>query len=158
MVRRETFDEIGLFNERFFVAGDLEFYNRVAERFHFARNRSILLDVRAHEGSLTSHSLTPLRYMREEIEILPFYRRHLGEEKYREMLAWRARHRGADHAKFILRCAFQGKIGEAVEASRLLSQAHNLPLCVWYALGQKLRQHVARGTPNRERSEAGIPR
>ena len=56
MVRRHVFDEVGIFDERFFVAGDLEFYNRVAEHFGLARNRTILLDVRAHGGSTTSKS------------------------------------------------------------------------------------------------------
>ena len=81
--------------------------------------------------------------MREEIEILPFYRRHLGGKKYREMIARRSRHRGADHAKFILRCAFEGKIGRAVEACRLLSQVHNLPLCIWYAADQKVAEYAS---------------
>jgi GT2 family glycosyltransferase len=147
MVHRQVFDEVGLFDERFFVAGDLEFYNRVAERFEVVRNRNILHDVRAHNRSATANPLTPLRYMREEIEILPFYRRHLGEEKYREVMAWRARHRGADHAKFILRCVFERKIGRAVEACRLLSQIHNLPLCIWCAAEQKVREYTSRGKP-----------
>jgi glycosyltransferase involved in cell wall biosynthesis len=147
MVHRHVFDEVGIFDERFFVAGDLEFYNRVAERFELVRNRTILHDVRGHSRSATSNPLTPLRYMREEIEILPFYRRHLGENKYREVIAWRARHRGAAHAKFILRCAYEGKIGSAVEACRLLSQSYNLPLCIWHAAGQKVGEYARRGKP-----------
>jgi glycosyltransferase involved in cell wall biosynthesis len=145
MVQRHVFAEVGVFDERFLVAGDLEFYNRVAERFELIRNRTILHDVRGHSGSATSNSCSPLRYMLEEIEILPFYRRHLEEEKYRDAMAWRARHRGADHAKFILRCAFEGKIGRAVEGSRLLSQIHNLPLCIWHAAGQKVAEYARRG-------------
>src|SRR5262249_15277737 len=76
MVTRKVLDDVGLFDDRFAVAGDLEFYNRVAERFLLARNRKLLLDVRTHGGSATSDSGTPIKYMREEIEILPFYRRH----------------------------------------------------------------------------------
>ncbi len=147
MVHRHVFDEVGIFDERFFVAGDLEFYNRVAERFELVRNRTILHDVRTHSGAATSNPRTPLLYMREEIEILPFYRQHLGEKMYREVIAWRARHRGADHAKFILRRMFEGNIGRAIEACRLLSQIHNLPLCIWYAAGQKVGEYTRRGKP-----------
>jgi len=94
-----------LFDERYRVAGDIEFYNRVAERFLFARNRKLLLDVRVHGGSVTSSSLAPIRYMQEEIDLLRFYRTHLGELGYREMISRRSRNRGADHAKYIIRPA-----------------------------------------------------
>lgn len=150
MVRRHVFDKVGFFDERFSVAGDLEFYNRVAERFAVVRNRAVLHDVRAHADSATSNYLSPLRYMREEIEILPYYRRHLGEEEYRQAIAWRARHRGADHAKFILRCASEGKMGRAIEASRLLAQTHNLPVCMWHAAKQKLGEIIFGATPRSE--------
>ena len=150
MVRRDVFDQVGLFDERFFVAGDLEFYNRVAERFEIVRNKAVLHDVRAHNGSASSNPLSPIRYMREEIEILPYYRRHLGEQEYRQVIAWRARHRGADHAKFILRCVSEGKMGRAVEASRLLAQTHNLPLCMWHAAKQKVGEIICGATPRSE--------
>jgi glycosyltransferase involved in cell wall biosynthesis len=150
MVRRNVFDEVGLFDERFFVAGDLEFYNRAAERFELVRNRAILLDVRAHSDRCQSNPLTPVRYMREEIDIVPFYSRHLREEKYREAMAWRARHRGADHAKYILRCVVNGRIGKATEAGRLLSQVHNLPLCILYAVEDKMKECTRRGKPSSE--------
>ena len=86
MVKRSVLDSVGLFDERFYVAGDLEFYNRVAERYFFSRNRSLLIDVRVHRGSVTSNVLSPIRYMQEEIAILPFYKSHLGEGGYREMI------------------------------------------------------------------------
>src|SRR5262249_8106446 len=62
MVKREVVEAVGLFDERFAVAGDLEFYNRVAERFRIARNRAMLLDVRVHAGSVTFEGSSPLRY------------------------------------------------------------------------------------------------
>jgi glycosyltransferase involved in cell wall biosynthesis len=144
MVRRQVFDELGTFDDSFSVAGDLEFYNRVAQHFTIIRNRSLLVDVRSHRDSATRNSLTPLRYMREEIQILPFYRRHLGEKGYEDMMAWRTRQRGADHAKFILRCVLQGRLRSAGTACRTLSRIHNLPLCLWYAVTQKVRDYTNR--------------
>jgi glycosyltransferase involved in cell wall biosynthesis len=140
MLSRNSIDTIGLFDERFAVAGDLEYYNRVAESFPIARNRELLLDVRTHGGSITLSSATPLRYMKEEIEILPYYQRHLGDQRYREMLLCRARTRGADHAKYLIRRAVCGDWRRFAEGYRLLSQVHNVPLCIWFAVLDRLKR------------------
>ena len=137
MLKKSVLDLIGLFDERFAVAGDLEFYNRVAENFSLARNRRLLLDVRAHRGSVTSSGTTPISFMREEVAVLPFYRRHLGERAYREMIWIRSRGRGADHAKYILRTCLTGEFKRCVTAYRALSQVHNVPLCLAIAVLQK---------------------
>jgi glycosyltransferase involved in cell wall biosynthesis len=137
MVRREVLETVGMFEERFSVAGDLEFYNRVAERFAFARNRSLTIDVRGHSGSVTSGSLTPIKFMNEELEILPYYRRHLGEQGYQEMIKRRAHHRGVSHAKDILRRAAAGDIIGFIQGYRALSQVHNIPQCLLFAAWQK---------------------
>jgi glycosyltransferase involved in cell wall biosynthesis len=142
MVTRKVLDDVGLFDERFAVAGDLEFYNRVAERFLLARNRKLLLDVRVHGGSATSNSGTPIKYMREEIEILPFYRRHLGAQKYRVMIRDRLRSRGATHAKYMIRAGLRGELGRFAEAYGALSRVHNVPLCLTFALIDGLRKVI----------------
>jgi glycosyltransferase involved in cell wall biosynthesis len=142
MVARKVLDDVGLFDERFTVAGDLEFYNRVAERFLLARNRKLLLDVRVHGGSVTSNSGTPIKYMREEIEILPFYRRHLGARKYKAMIRHRLRSRGADHAKYMIRAGLRGEFGRFAEAYGALSQVHNVPLCLTFALIDRLNNVI----------------
>jgi glycosyltransferase involved in cell wall biosynthesis len=140
MFRRDVLSAVGLFDERFAVAGDLEFYNRVAERFEIARNRKLLLDVRSHRESCTSNITTPLKYMREEIHILPFYRRHLGAAAYEEMIHWRTRYRGADHAKHLLKLVFRGEFTKAREVYRALSQVHNVSQCVGFAFLDKARR------------------
>jgi glycosyltransferase involved in cell wall biosynthesis len=136
MIARQVLEIVGLFDERFAIAGDLEFYNRVAERFTIARNRAMLLDVRVHGGSVTLSNSAPLKYMREEIDILPFYRRHLGEADYKTMIRRRMRGRGAAHAKYIIRSFLAGHLGESRAAYRALSRVHNVPICILYALLQ----------------------
>lgn len=138
MIRRSLLETVGLFDERFAVAGDLEFYNRVAEKANIGRNRSRLLDVRTHHDSVTLDSLTSLLYMEEEVEILRFYRRHLGDEGYRAMIAWRTRRRGADHAKYLLRTAAKGNLRKLVRGYKALSSVHSVPLCIWFASFGKL--------------------
>lgn len=138
MVRRSTLGEVGAFDERFAVAGDLELYNRAAERFPLSRNRVIALDVRVHSESVTSSRSTPVRFMWEEIDILSFYKRHLSNVEFREMLRERARSRGADHAKFILRAFSGGRFADGRAAYHALSQVHNVPVCVFHALAQRL--------------------
>lgn len=138
MVRQDVFSSVGYFDDRFAVSGDLEFFNRVAEKFELARNRSFLLDVRGHSGSVTRDSCTPKQFMREEIELLRFYRRHLGERAYGEMMRFRERSRGADHAKYIMRSLLTGRFGQARAAYASLSEVHNVPLCMMHALAHKL--------------------
>jgi glycosyltransferase involved in cell wall biosynthesis len=143
MVTRKTLEHAGLFDERFDVAGDLEFYNRVAERFLLARNRKLLVDIRVHGGSVSFNSSTPIKFMREEIEILPFYRRHLGERKYGAMIRQRVRSRGAYHGKYMIRAGLRGELARFVEAYRTLSRVHNVPLCLIFALIDGLRNIAA---------------
>jgi glycosyltransferase involved in cell wall biosynthesis len=147
MLKREVLETVGLFDERFNVAGDLEFCNRVAERFSIGRNRAVLLDVRMHPGSTTLNRSTPLRYMAEEIDILPFYRCHLGEAGYRSMIKTRARGRGAYHAKHIVRFLLEGRLRECVTGYRMLSKVHNVPLCILHALVQGARHRFDRSAP-----------
>ena len=136
MIKRQVVQTVGLFDGRFTVAGDLEFYNRVAEHFCLSRNRAMLLDVRVHPGSVSSSSSAQLRYISEENEILPFYRRHLDEAGFRHMLQRRTRGRGATHAKYIVRSFLGGRLTECRVAYIGLSKVHNVPLCILHALVQ----------------------
>lgn len=143
MVRREVIDAVGAFDERFAAAGDLEFFNRVAEAFTFARNRTCSLDVRVHGGSVTLNPDSPLRYMREEILIMPFYQRHLSPADYRRMMALRSRNRGADHARQLLKFVAHGDLARAAQGWSALSQLHSAPACLFHALTRRRGRHAA---------------
>lgn len=149
MIRRQVLDAVGLFDEGIPVAADLELYNRVAERFLIARNRGMLLDVRVHPESVTSDRLAPLKHMTDELKILPFYRRHLGEAGYARMIRHRARSRGATHAKYILRSLLTGRFSETRTAYKALSQVHNVPVCIYHAIVQAARDRLVRLLPTR---------
>jgi glycosyltransferase involved in cell wall biosynthesis len=149
MMKREVVQTVGLFNERYALAGDLEFCNRVAERFCIARNRSLLLDIRDHRGSLTLNRSSPLKYIAEEVDLLPFYRRHLGDADYKLMIHRRTKGRGAGHAKHIIRAFLAGRLGEARTAYRELSKVHNAPLCILHGLSQALGDRFRRLLPAR---------
>jgi len=138
MVSRRVINEVGQFNESFSVAGDLEFFNRVAEKYLFARNRDLLLDVRIHKNSVTMSSGSAIKYMQEEIAILPYYEKYLDDQSFKEMMAWRVRHRGADHAKFILHAIVSGRFRQCVDAYQALSKVHNVSHCIVFALLQKI--------------------
>ena len=133
MIARQVLEKAGPFDERFEVAGDLEFYNRVAENYLLARNRNIRLDIRAHGGSVTARSNTPLKFIREELLLLPFYERHLGPDGYAEMLKWRVRHRGKDHARHLLRLALRLKLKSFWSGCSDLSKVHSIAECMFYA-------------------------
>ncbi len=143
MISKQVLDKIGPFDERLEVAGDLEFYNRVAEKYRFARNRNLRLDVRVHNGSVTSRSTTPLKFIKEELLLLPFYERHLGPEGYAEMLKWRARHRGKDHARHLLRLALRLKLKSFWSGCSDLSKVHSIPECMFYAMKDHFSQMFA---------------
>jgi hypothetical protein len=131
MARRSITEAVGPFDPTYDLAGDLEFYSRIAERFSFARNRSLTLDVRDHDGSAIGNSASPLRYVREETRILPYYRRHLGETGYAEMMAYRCRYgRGPDRGLYLLK--LEWRIFAAGYAA--LSQVHRPEACMWNAL------------------------
>jgi glycosyltransferase involved in cell wall biosynthesis len=134
MVRRAVIDRVGPFDPSLEVAGDLEFYNRVAEKFALARNRTVRLDVRAHSGSVTQNRTSPVKYMREEARILPYYRRHLGEEGYAQMMIYRRCYgRGRDHGRYLLKLATRGKWRTFWDGYTALAQIHRPESCMWNA-------------------------
>ena len=149
MIRRQVLDTVGLFDEGIDVAADLDLYNRIAERFVIARNRGMLLDVRVHPESVTSDRQAPLKHMKDELKILPFYRHHLGEAGYAQMLRHRARTRGATHGKYILRSLLAGRLSETRAAYEALSLVHNVPVCIYHAIVQAARDRLARLLPTR---------
>jgi glycosyltransferase involved in cell wall biosynthesis len=138
MIRRGVIDEAGPFDGRLVATVDVEFFNRVAEKFLLSRNRSLLLDVRSHKGSVSSNPETQKRFMIEEIALLEFYRRHMGNEAFRDVIRFRARHRGADHAKYILRSIVSGRLSDAKIAYSALAQVHSVPICLLHALLQRM--------------------
>lgn len=138
MVRRSCLTNVGLFDHMFKVAGDLEFYNRVAEKFKLARNRQLQLLIRSHPGSVTLNPSTPILFAQEEIEILKFYKKHLGDQAYLDMIRTRSERRGADHAKYIFRALARGQMMNAIAMYRALSLVHSVPQCMCHALSQKV--------------------
>lgn len=138
MISRKVLESIGGFDEKCEVAGDLEYFNRVAEKFKIGRNRQLLLDVRVHSGSVTLNKNTQLKYMKEELLILPFYQKHLGDAAYRDILSHREKNRGADHAKYLVRLLLSLDLKRFVAGYKLLSQVHNAPKCFFYAILQSV--------------------
>lgn len=136
MVKRAVLEKIGKFDEKFEVAGDLEFFNRVAVYYKFSRNRTLRLDVRIHSGSVTLNPETQLKYMNEEIMILPFYKLYLSEDKYQDMVSERCKTRGADHAKYLLRRLLKLDFKKFIKGFNLLNKINSVPLCIFYAVRQ----------------------
>jgi hypothetical protein len=62
----------------------------------------------------------------------------MGNEAFRDVIRFRARHRGADHAKYILRSVVSGRLSDAKIAYSALAQVHSVPICLLHALLQRM--------------------
>jgi glycosyltransferase involved in cell wall biosynthesis len=134
MVPRGTFDKIGLFDTRYRVAGDIEFYNRVAEHFKVARNPEILHSVRSHPRMTSALSSAGPLYLQEEIALQPWYRRHWSPSDYRKIQRFRSATRGRYHLGWIRRRILGGSFGEAGKALLQLGKVYPLRWVFWSVL------------------------
>jgi glycosyltransferase involved in cell wall biosynthesis len=126
MIPRRTFDAVGMFNPAYRMAGDLEFYNRVAEQFPMLRNRDVLHSIRSHEGQAQKLSSAGPSYMDEEVALEDWYRSRWSPADYRKVQRYRAASRGRYHLGWIRRLVLQGRIKQSVIALQQLNQLYPL--------------------------------
>lgn len=134
MVRRSTFEAVGLFDECFQVAGDLEFYNRVSEKFDIVRNSQPLHNVRAHTRMASALTSSGPRYLEEERALEPWFRASLGDRDFRRAQRYRCALRGRYHLGWIRRLALNGKMIDALRALPRLHRLYPLHWVVWWRL------------------------
>jgi glycosyltransferase involved in cell wall biosynthesis len=131
MVPRRIFEAIGLFNADYRVAGDIEFYNRVSERFVILRNLEVLHTIRSHPRMTSALSTAGPLYLREELALEEWYRSRWSADDYRKIKRFRSATRGRYHLGWIVRRALRGRFGETLSAVWRLSSIYPLRWVVW---------------------------
>ena len=64
-VRREVFDELNGFDERFQVSGDYEFWSRLSERYPIGFQRNVAIQGRRHSNQLSRQTQSAIDFIRE---------------------------------------------------------------------------------------------
>jgi glycosyltransferase involved in cell wall biosynthesis len=139
MISRRTFEEIGVFNPGYPVAGDIEFYNRVSERFPILRDIEVLHTIRTHKAMTSARHTTGPLYLRDELALEKWYRDRWNAQDYRKIKRFRATTRGRYHLAWIVRAVRSGQIGEAAAALWRLNRLCPLPWVVWACACSSLR-------------------
>ncbi|HEY1980209.1 MAG TPA: glycosyltransferase [Xanthobacteraceae bacterium] len=134
MIPRRVFDAIGLFNADYRVAGDIEFYNRVAERYPLLCNKEVLHSVRSHPRMTSALSSAGPLYLREERALDPWYRSHWSARDYRKVQRFRSATRGRFHLGWIRRTVLNGRVGAAALAFRELGGVYPLYWVIWWGI------------------------
>jgi glycosyltransferase involved in cell wall biosynthesis len=140
MIPRSTFDAVGLFDPGYPLAGDLEFYNRVAERFPVLFNREVRHAVRTHQLMTSALPTSGARYLREELRLADWYRKHWSEPELEKVRHFRADMRGRYHLGWIRRMAMRGHIAQAAHALRDLNRLYPLR----WVMGLQLQRLLGR--------------
>lgn len=138
MIPRQTFDAIGSFNPAYRVAGDIEFYNRVAERFVIIRNKEVLHSVRSHDRMTSALSSAGPLYLQEELALENWYRRQWNAQDYRKIQRYRSATRGRFHLGWIRRAMLRGQIGRAASGLWRLGKVYPLQWVIWWQLSRLL--------------------
>jgi glycosyltransferase involved in cell wall biosynthesis len=141
MIPRRTFDTVGLFNQDYPVAGDIEFYNRVSEQFPILRNKVILHSIRSHKAMTSILPTAGPRYLRDELALEQWYRSRWTMEDYRKIRRYRSVTRGRYHVGWIARIALTGRLGEAAVALWRLSGLCPLHWIIWGYVSGALRSN-----------------
>jgi glycosyltransferase involved in cell wall biosynthesis len=113
MFPRRTIEMVGCFDPSFRVAGDVEFYNRVATRFPIIFNREMLHSVRSHRFATSSLPTAGRKYLEEEARLAPWFRSRLGIEDYVKVIRFRSAIRGRYHLGWIVRTLMRGQLLQA---------------------------------------------
>jgi glycosyltransferase involved in cell wall biosynthesis len=143
MIRKRTFEVIGLFNPGYKVAGDIEFYHRVSERFPILRNKEVLHSIRSHPRQTGALSSAGPLYLREELVLEEWYRSCWSADDYRKIRRFRSARRGPRHLGWIIRIAQRGRFREAADALWRFNKIYPLHWAIWWRIVRLLR-------PNRE--------
>jgi hypothetical protein len=134
MIPRRTFETVGLFDPEFPLAGDLEFYNRVAERFVILRNNERLHAVRSHAGMSSAQPKSGPRYLDEERRLSEWCRRQWSANDWRKVRHFRCGMRGRYHLGWIRRAAARGEWRTAASGLQRLNQVYPLRSLIWWTL------------------------
>jgi glycosyltransferase involved in cell wall biosynthesis len=134
MIPRRVFDAIGQFNADYRVAGDIEFYNRIAERYPLLCNKEVLHSVRSHPRMTSALSSAGPLYLREERALDPWYRSRWSARDYRKIQRFRSATRGRFHLGWIRRTVLNGRVGAAALALRELGGVYPLHWVIWWGI------------------------
>jgi hypothetical protein len=116
MVRREVFEVVGLFDERYKVAGDVEFYNRLAERFLIGYVKEVHHCVRGHAQATSALPSSGAKYLTEEIMLEEWFSKQWNNAEYEKVRYFRCSRRARWHVGWIRRLAATGRFREAFGA------------------------------------------
>lgn len=131
MMPRRTIEAVGLFDPDYPVAGDIEFYNRVSERFSILRNLEVLHTIRSHSGMMSAQSSAAPLYLHDELALEKWYRSRWDAEQYRKVKRFRAKSRGIYHAAWMARTVRSGQFGEAASVFWEINKLYPLPWVIW---------------------------
>jgi glycosyltransferase involved in cell wall biosynthesis len=141
MIRRDVFRAIGLFDPAFPMAGDLEFYNRLAERYVILRNASVLHKVRSHPKMASAQRSAGESYLREELRLAQWQQRRWSQGEWAKICEFRADLRGRYHLAWIVRAALRGRIGAAARGLRDANKIYPLRAMAYWLLRRRFVSH-----------------
>jgi len=142
MIPRRTFETVGLFDPKYAIAGDLEFYNRVSDHFPIVRSPEVLHLVRTHSRMSQKLSSAGPRYLREELKLDLWYRARWSTAEYRKVTSFRAALRGQYHLGWIARSLRRGRIKEAAIGLWQMNKIYPLSSWLISMLNSDLNSHL----------------
>ena len=131
MIRKNAIDRVGLFDNGYAVAGDLEFYNRLAEAFDIIYLKDSLHLVRSHDGMASNPLRAGPRYLEEEARLERWFSSRWSKNDWHKIRDFRAATRGRSHLGWVRRMASSGKWLEAARAAVRVHQLYPLHIAMW---------------------------
>ncbi len=127
MLSKSRLDYDFLFDESYSVAGDVEFYNRVALTKTLAYNKDELFQNRAHSGQASRNISSVAKYISEEGRI---YNEHwkniLSIEQSYAVMSYRAKTRGVLHLKSLVRALWRTAPITSIKTFALLHTVYGI--------------------------------
>ncbi len=133
---------MGLFDPKYAVAGDLEFYNRVSDHFPIVRSPEVLHSVRAHARMTQRLSSAGPTYLSEELELDLWYRTRWSAAEYRKVKWFRGALRGRYHLGWIARSALRGRVKQAAFGLWQLNKIYPLGSLLPSMLNSTFNSHL----------------
>ncbi len=138
MFPRRTIETVGLFNADFRVAGDLEFYHRVAVQYPIIRDARVFHSVRSHDRMTSVHPKAGGYYLDEELALDDWSRNQWSCADYRKLRRFRSAARGNYHLSWIGRAALRGEIRLAARSLSRMNRIYPLHWVVWWRIARSV--------------------
>lgn len=134
-LRRNIFNEVGLFNEALVQAGDFEKWIQIGREHRLGRITKPLIRLRSHRKQLSKNVHSGVTFMQEEYPLFEILRKRLPPELEEFALEYMWKRRYVKHMHHLFHCLVRGDFFAVSQVYRhIKKESLFIPLFLWWLI------------------------